>query len=97
MNGGGNRRCIRPGRISGSILLLWSVSPYAAASNMGNGPAAIVVWVLGTFLALIIAFIFSSTRDEFGALKSLNKSKFFVLLFFLLPVVFVAGVLAIFT
>jgi len=77
----------------GSVLL---VPQIAAASDMGNGPAALAVWSLGTVIALLISFISSCTRDELGAMQEFKLKKFIVVLAVQLPVIFIIGFVAIF-
>ena len=91
-----SRACVDTVKCIGSILLLCSVAPFAVASDMGNGQAALAVWAVGTGMALIIGFVYASTRNELGALQGFNTKKFFVSLSIVLPIVFVAGIAAIF-
>jgi len=79
--------------LMGSVFLAPQV---AAASDMGNGPAALTVWSLGTVIALIVAFLFSCTRDQLGALQEFKLKKFIVVLVVQLPVIFIIGFVAIF-
>jgi hypothetical protein len=72
------------------------VPQFVFASDMGNGPAGLAVWLVGTVIALIIAFISSCNRDELEAFHGFKLKKFFVVFVVLMPVVFIIGVVAIF-
>lgn len=80
--------------IGAALLLLAPQSAFA--SDMGNGPAGLSVWFLGTALALIISFLSSCTRDEQGAFQGFIMKKFIILLVVQIPVIFIIGVVAIF-
>ncbi len=80
--------------IAAALLLL--VPQFAFASDMGNGPAGLSVWFLGTVIALIISYISSCTRDELGALHGFKLKKFIILLGVQMPIVFITGAVAIF-
>jgi len=75
--------------------LLFSVPQFGFASDMGNGPAGLSAWFVGTVIALIISFLFSCTRDELGALHGFNLKKFILVLGIQMPIVFIIGVVAI--
>ncbi len=68
----------------------------AFASNMGNGPAGLAVWVIGSLAAIAISFLVSSEKDKDGGIGSINVLKFIGVLFVQLIVVFILGVAAIF-
>jgi len=77
-------------------LLLTIFTNPAFASNMGNGPATIQVWVIGGLLALAYAYYSSCEEGENGEVNFVNKKRFFILLLVLTPIVFVLGVVALF-
>jgi hypothetical protein len=72
------------------------IPQFALASDMGNGHAALLVWLLGSGIALIISLILSCTRDELGSLDGFKLKKFILVFVVQLPIVFIAGVAAIF-
>jgi sugar/nucleoside kinase (ribokinase family) len=45
---------------------------------MGNGPAALSVWTIGTGITFIVAFVYSSTRNKLGAMDGFNAKRFFL-------------------
>jgi hypothetical protein len=85
-----------PSKLLIGATLLVLVPQFAFSSDMGNGPAGLLVWVLGTGIALIISFITSCTRDERGAFVGFKIKKFIIVLVAQLPIVFIVGVVAIF-
>jgi len=68
----------------------------AMASDMGNGPAAMAVWSLGGLLSLVVSWLVASEKDEHGGMGKMNVSKFFLLVFVAVPLVFFAGLFAAF-
>jgi hypothetical protein len=84
------------GKLLIGTALLLLVPQFAFASDMGNGPAGLLVWFLGTGIALVISFISSCVRDELGAFNGFKMEKFIIVLIAQLPIVFIIGVVAIF-
>jgi len=82
-------------RAGAALFLL--VPQLTFASDMGNGPAGLVVWSIGTVIALLISFISACSRDDLGALQGFKLKKFIVVLLIQMPVIFIIGVIAIFT
>jgi hypothetical protein len=80
--------------ICSTLLLL--IPQFALASDMGNGHAALLVWLIGSGVALIISFILSCTRDELKRFDEFNLKKFILVFVAQLPIVFIAGIAAIF-
>jgi len=79
------------------FLCLLLVSADASASDMGNFPATLATWIIGSVGAFGIATFFSVATDQAAQKNKRGVGSFFVILFLLLIIVFFAGVLAFFT
>ena len=76
------------------FLLLYPFE--ASASNMGNGPATICVWVLGGCISFIVALNTSSAKDVATQQDKFDRVVFFNKIMKYFFVVFMLGIVAFF-